>query len=251
MTRTTAASDLGPWERISLNPELQVSLWVQLKTQLQYLISTGEIAVGTKLPPVRQFANHLGIAVDTVRKAYDEVQRNDMVRTIHGVGTFTSLPHEPSMKHEAREDPWERVDQALLSLARSGSDVTSDMRHLGQRLAVFRAGVRAVFFGVPPAAARYARLIQELLPDTVSITSANINDLRDGRFDTRDLTHAISLPLHRRDIEAILADVPVRCLTLVSKLAPGLADQIPVVGGRKLLLVARPETATIYTNILF
>lgn len=251
MTQSTRSTDLGPWQKIALNPEMQVALWVQLKTQLQYLISTGEIATGTKLPPVRAFANHLGIAVDTVRKAYDEAQRNDLVRTIHGVGTFTSLPNEPSDVLEAPENPWERMDRALFTLARDGIDLTSEARILRQRLALFQNGVKAVFFGVTPSAARYGQQINELLPDGLEIQAADINTLREGRFDTENLTHAISLPLHRREVETILKDQPVRCLTLVSKLAPGLTDRIPpVFGGRKILLVARPETAPIYTNIL-
>lgn len=251
MTSTTSVLDLGPWARIKLDPDLPVALWVQLKTQLQYLISTGEIEVGTKLPPVRAFANHLGIAVDTVRKAYDEAQRNDLVRTIHGVGTFTSLPSEPTPSLEASEDPWQRMDKALLALAREGIDLRAGGSVLRQRLALFQVGVRAVFFGVTPSAARYAGLINDLLPEDLEVGAADIIDLREGRFDTQDLTHAIALPLHRREIETILNDSPVRCLTLVSKLAPGLTDRIPpVVGGRKILLVARPETAPIYTNIL-
>ncbi|MBT2588359.1 GntR family transcriptional regulator [Arthrobacter sp. ISL-95] len=251
MTQSTRTPDLGPWKRITLNPEMQVALWVQLKTQLQYLISTGEIPAGTKLPPVRAFANHLGIAVDTVRKAYDEAQRNDLVRTIHGVGTFTSLPSEPSSTLEAREDRWERMDRALFAMARDGIDLAAEARILRQRLAVCQTGVHAVFFGVTPSASRYARQISNLLPEGLEVRSADIEDLRQGRFDVAGVTHAVALPLHRREIETILTDWPVRCLTLVSKLAPGLTDRIPAaVDARKILLVARPETAQIYTNIL-
>lgn len=187
--------------------------------------------------------------MDTVRKAYDEAQRNDLVRTIHGVGTFTAVPSASGQRDA--EDAWERADRALFSLAKDGLDIAGDAAVLGQRLAVVQKGVRAVFFGVAPSASRYERQINALLPEGLQIRSVDINALREGRVDVEDLTHAICLPLHRREIESLLQYRSVRCLTLVRKLAPGLVERIPSVkGGRKIILVARPETAPIFTSIL-
>ncbi|WP_431932054.1 hypothetical protein [Nonomuraea jabiensis] len=41
-----------------------MSVWVQLRIQLEYVIATGELLPGVKLPAVRVLAQRLGVAVD-------------------------------------------------------------------------------------------------------------------------------------------------------------------------------------------
>src|SRR5262249_46769790 len=51
------------------------------------LVADGELAPGERLPSVRNLAARLGVNVNTVRAAYAELERDELVRTRHGVGT--------------------------------------------------------------------------------------------------------------------------------------------------------------------
>ncbi|MFN8099899.1 MAG: GntR family transcriptional regulator [Dermatophilaceae bacterium] len=59
----------------------------QLRRQVASLIETGQLAMGERLPPVRQLARDLGIAPGTVARAYQELEQAGLVTTRRGGGT--------------------------------------------------------------------------------------------------------------------------------------------------------------------
>lgn len=69
----------------------KIPLYLQLKDQVEYYISTGAVQDGYQLPPVNALANELGITFETVRKAYKEVERNGLLSMRRGQGTFITL----------------------------------------------------------------------------------------------------------------------------------------------------------------
>jgi GntR family transcriptional regulator, transcriptional repressor for pyruvate dehydrogenase complex len=54
---------------------------------IQNQILTGRLAVGTKLPPEREFSDHLGVSRTVVREAVRIMVANGLLETRHGVGT--------------------------------------------------------------------------------------------------------------------------------------------------------------------
>ncbi len=69
----------------------KVPLYLQLKDQIKYFISTGAITAEEKLPPVKILAKTLGINFLTVRKAYKELEESGLINIRHGEGCFISL----------------------------------------------------------------------------------------------------------------------------------------------------------------
>ena len=59
----------------------------QLRRQLSDLIGTGVLSPGDRLPPVRQLAADLGLAVGTVGRTYRELEQGGYVRSRRGGGT--------------------------------------------------------------------------------------------------------------------------------------------------------------------
>ncbi len=57
----------------------------QVRRQIAEAASTGTLAAGHKLPPVRQLAADLGLAVNTVAKAYKALEADGAIET-HGRG---------------------------------------------------------------------------------------------------------------------------------------------------------------------
>ncbi|KGN36246.1 GntR family transcriptional regulator [Knoellia subterranea] len=59
----------------------------QVRAQLAGLISSGALAEGDRLPTVRALAADLGIAVNTVARAYKELEAEGLVTTGRRAGT--------------------------------------------------------------------------------------------------------------------------------------------------------------------
>lgn len=59
----------------------------QLRRQLADLIGSSAMAPGERLPPVRQLAGDLGLAIGTVARAYRELEAAGLIRSRRGGGT--------------------------------------------------------------------------------------------------------------------------------------------------------------------
>lgn len=62
----------------------------QLRTQLATRAASGELSAGTRLPTVRALAAQLGLAVNTVARAYRELEADGVIATEGRRGTFVS-----------------------------------------------------------------------------------------------------------------------------------------------------------------
>jgi DNA-binding transcriptional regulator YhcF (GntR family) len=62
----------------------------QIRTQIAALVDTGELSPGDKLPTVRALAADLGLAPNTVARAYRELEATGVIDTRGRAGTFVS-----------------------------------------------------------------------------------------------------------------------------------------------------------------
>ena len=76
--------------RLEIDPASAVPPYEQVRGQLAGMIGDGRLAVGTRLPPVRQFATELGLAVNTVARAYRELEAAGLLETRGRHGTFVA-----------------------------------------------------------------------------------------------------------------------------------------------------------------
>jgi DNA-binding transcriptional regulator YhcF (GntR family) len=68
----------------------------QLRRQLAELIQSGVLAAGDRLPPLRQLAADLGLAVGTVARTYRELETAGLVASRRGGGTRVQAAARPS-----------------------------------------------------------------------------------------------------------------------------------------------------------
>ena len=75
---------------IRIDPRSAVPLTDQVRRGIRRAIAEGELAPDDRLPPVRQLAADLGINLNTVARAYRELERDGLVLTARGRGTVVA-----------------------------------------------------------------------------------------------------------------------------------------------------------------
>ena len=78
----------------------------QLRAQLARQIQDRSLAVGTRLPTIRRLAADLGLAVNTVGRAYRELEEAGLIETRGRAGSFVSAAGEQALEqaHRAARD---------------------------------------------------------------------------------------------------------------------------------------------------
>src|ERR1041384_7351411 len=99
---------------LAIDPRDATPLYAQLERGIRVAIATGRLAAGTQLPTVRQLAVELRVNANTVAKVYLALERDGVVETKRGVGTF--IAGAPKfMPERAREKQLRAVAQRFLS----------------------------------------------------------------------------------------------------------------------------------------
>ncbi len=75
---------------IILNSSSMVPIYEQLMDQVKNEIISGELAQNEALPSVRALSGELRISALTVKKAYDRLEEEGFVVTVHGKGTYVA-----------------------------------------------------------------------------------------------------------------------------------------------------------------
>lgn len=75
----------------------------QVRTQVASQVASGELPAGTRLTTVRQLAAQLGLAVNTVARAYRELEADGVVETRGRQGTFVRSDAAASTPAEVGE----------------------------------------------------------------------------------------------------------------------------------------------------
>lgn len=75
---------------IRIDPHGAVPPYQQVRAAIAAAARTGELTAGTRLPPVRHLAEELGLAANTVARAYRELEQAGLVQTRGRHGTFVT-----------------------------------------------------------------------------------------------------------------------------------------------------------------
>lgn len=76
-----------PGPILSVDPDNPTPPYEQVRRQIAGLVATGVLREGDRLPPLRQLARDLGLAVGTVGRAYAELEAAGVLVSRRGAGT--------------------------------------------------------------------------------------------------------------------------------------------------------------------
>jgi GntR family transcriptional regulator len=106
---------------IRLNMNSGVPIYRQIQDQIRLAIASGGLQPGEQLPTVRALAVDLAVNPNTIIKAYSELEREGVLTTEQGSGTFVgAATQEPMSKGERRDKLESLCTEFLAHAARYG-----------------------------------------------------------------------------------------------------------------------------------
>lgn len=122
-----------------LNPKSGVPIYRQIQDQIRYGIASDLLGPGEQLPTVRSLAVELSVNPNTVIKAYSELEREGILTTEQGSGTFVAAQQPAPLADENRQSKLETLCSEFLAQAArfgfSSQDLMNGIQMLIERRA--------------------------------------------------------------------------------------------------------------------
>lgn len=91
---------------LHIDPNLSIPIYQQLTDAIRAAIRQGTLSPGEQLPTVQELAEQLHVARGTIKRAYDELERQKLLEKVQGRGTFVT--HTPAAA--------DRKDRAMVAI---------------------------------------------------------------------------------------------------------------------------------------
>ena len=98
---------------IIINNSSMQPIYEQIVNQTKMSIMKGNMKEGQMLPSVRSLAKDLRISALTVKKAYDTLEEQGFIVTVHGKGSFVSCANQELMLEEKRREVENDIEMAI------------------------------------------------------------------------------------------------------------------------------------------
>jgi len=121
MVTDSLVLQLGPLSLAAPEP-----LYSQIVLAVKREVSAGRLAPGTLLPSYRLLAEGLMVSVITVKRAYEDLEREGIIRRRQGLGTFVAEHGDDRSRDAARS----AAAAALAEAARAGVEAGLGDREL-------------------------------------------------------------------------------------------------------------------------
>lgn len=106
--------------KIIINNSSQQPIYEQVVEQIKSLIVSGELKEHDMLPSVRGLAKELKISALTVKKAYDALESEAFIITVHGKGSYVAGMNRELIQEEQKKEIEADLELAILKGRRCG-----------------------------------------------------------------------------------------------------------------------------------
>lgn len=87
-----------------INHSSMQPVYEQIVSQIKDKIIHGELIEETMLPSVRTLAKEIKVSALTVKKAYDQLEAEGFVVTVHGKGSYVACASQAQMLEEKKKE---------------------------------------------------------------------------------------------------------------------------------------------------
>lgn len=106
--------------KITILPQGTMAIYEQIVNQLKNAIVTGELTPGEALPSIRMLAANLSVSVITTKRAYEELEKEGLIRSVAGKGFYVCESNKDYLK-----------EKQLMMLEKRLAELISDARQAG------------------------------------------------------------------------------------------------------------------------
>ncbi|WP_232697742.1 GntR family transcriptional regulator [Brevibacillus daliensis] len=128
---------------IVINERSPSPIYEQIIQQIKELILRGVLLEGEKLPSVREMSGLIVVNPNTVSKAYQELERQGVIETLRGKGTFVAKQQSPRMEKERMQKFREALKQVAIEATYLGIDSAQLQKWLEEYMMELRGGTDA------------------------------------------------------------------------------------------------------------
>ncbi|TDL76420.1 GntR family transcriptional regulator [Peribacillus frigoritolerans] len=108
---------------IHIDPRSSTAIYEQIIQQMKELCLKGVLKPGEKLPSVRELSTMIIANPNTVSKAYKELEREGMIETLRGRGTFVSENAQITLDQGKMEMIKEQLKPLIVDAVYAGVDI--------------------------------------------------------------------------------------------------------------------------------
>ena len=102
-------------------------IYEQIMAQIKAEVIEGTLTAGDALPSGRALSRELKISALTVKKAYDSLEAEGLVVTVHGKGSFIANTNQELLMEERRKELEKELEEAVRK-ARVGGLTAKEIR---------------------------------------------------------------------------------------------------------------------------
>ncbi len=90
--------------RMIISNSSSIPIYEQIKNTIINQILEGELKEDELLPSIRVLSQDIKISAMTIKKAYDELEKEGYLKVVHGKGTFVAPKNTEFAKEQAQKD---------------------------------------------------------------------------------------------------------------------------------------------------
>lgn len=105
---------------LTVDPRSGVPIYLQIVEQIKRSVALGVLAPGEQLPTVKQLALDLTVNPNTVARAYRDLERDEVIETAPGRGSFVRANGRAGASRSAAADV---TAEALLAAVREARSI--------------------------------------------------------------------------------------------------------------------------------
>ena len=106
--------------KIIIRTQGTLAIYEQIVDQLKNAIITGELKAGEALPSIRSLAGELEVSVITTKRAYEELEKEKLIRSVPGKGFYVCEYNKDYLK-----------EKQYIILERRMAEILADCRKAG------------------------------------------------------------------------------------------------------------------------
>ncbi len=124
--------------QIHISMDDGAAIYLQIVRQVKYLATSGRLAAGERLPPVRKLAEQLLVNPNTAARAYRELEAAGVIVTRRGSGVFVAEISAEVKNSQRNQALNERIDLFLTEIRQMGVSVEEVIEHIQKRNEMFQ-----------------------------------------------------------------------------------------------------------------